>query len=267
MAKPKSMKDAPFARSIGAELKAAGSRSEAISASDKKNYAERLSRALSARVANQLRRDFPAILPDADGKGQESRARSSKGYKKLDVNYSTPELGLGLGVSIKTINFADGKTKRYTKNYTRADGELRAEASDYHERQPYAVMAALIFLPADSCDDGDPKGRAPSSFGQAVTIFRFRAGRQKPLDPSLLFERVFIGLYEIEESRFGDIEFFDVMDAPPKRGRPAKTLTFDQVVDQIVQTYDERNNPQFQWADAAPEPVVIPTEPSDDEED
>ena len=55
-------------------------------------------------------------------------------------------------MSIKTINFRDATTKRYTKNYTRADGELRAEASDYHERQPYAVMVAVIFLPIDACD-------------------------------------------------------------------------------------------------------------------
>jgi hypothetical protein len=126
-------------------------------------------------------------------------------------------------------------------------------------------MAALVFLPADSCHDG---GRSsPSSFGQAVTIFRFRAGRQKPVDPSLLFERVFIGLYETGEVGFGDVAFFDVMEAPPRRGRPAKTLTFDEVVVEITRTYDLRNNPQFQWADAAPEAVVIPTDASDDEED
>jgi hypothetical protein len=248
-------------------LGSAGDRAKAITATEKKNYAERLSRALANRVARELRATFPDILPSADGKGQESRARTSKGYKKLDVNYSTPELGLGLGISIKTINFIDAKTKRYTKNYTRADGELRAEASDYHERQPYAVMAALIFLPADSCDDGDPKGNAPSSFGQAVTIFRFRAGRLKPMDPSLLFERVFIGLYETGKPRFGEVAFFDVMDAPPKRGRPKKTLTFDEVIGEIVETYDARNRPQFRWADAEPEPVVLPTETSDDEEE
>jgi hypothetical protein len=126
--------------SIAEELHSAGNRATVATAaaSEKKNYAERLSRALANRVAQHLRSAFPNILPDADGKGQESQARTSKGYKRLDVNYSTPELGLGLGVSIKTINFTDGRSKRYTKNYTRADGELRAEASDYHERQPYA---------------------------------------------------------------------------------------------------------------------------------
>ena len=116
---------------------------------------------LALLFAQHLRGIFPEILPSKDGSGQESRARTSKGLKKLDVNYSTVQLGLGLGISIKTINFRDAGTRRYTKNYTRADGELRAEASDYHERQPYAVLIAVIFLPLDSCDDG---GRsAPSS--------------------------------------------------------------------------------------------------------
>jgi hypothetical protein len=96
----------------------------------KKNFAEALSRALALRIANALRPRFQGILPDAQERGQESRARSAKGFKKLDVNYSTLELGLALGVSIKTINFKDPRTNRYTKNYTRVDAELRAEASD-----------------------------------------------------------------------------------------------------------------------------------------
>ena len=85
---------------------------------DKKNYAELLSRALAQRFADALRSSFKGILPNPDGSGQESKARTGKGLKKLDVNYSTVELGLGLGVSIKTINFRDPKTRRYTKNYT-----------------------------------------------------------------------------------------------------------------------------------------------------
>ena len=92
----------------------------------KHGYAVALSRALALRFANGLRQQFPGILPTPTGAGQESNARTAKGVKKLDVNYSTIELGLGLGVSIKTINFRDAGTKRYTKNYTRADGELRA---------------------------------------------------------------------------------------------------------------------------------------------
>lgn len=129
------------------ELRSAGDRALAVTRADKKNYAEALSRKLAIRFANGLRPNFREILPDESGVGQESKARTAKGFKRLDVNYSRPEIGLGLGVSIKTINFRDPKTGRYTKNYTRVDGELRAEASDYHDRQPYAVMVAVVFIP------------------------------------------------------------------------------------------------------------------------
>ncbi len=183
------------------------------------------------------------------GKGKSSRARTAKGFKKLDVNYSKPEIGLGLGVSIKTLNFRDAKSNRYTKNYTRIDNELRAEAHDYHERQPYAVMVAVVFLPVDSCNDASK--REPSSFGQAVRIFRLRSGRDKPSDSAFLFERIFIGLYEIEGPNRGDVTFFDVSETPPKAGRPSdrKLLSFDSLVVEIKRTYDERNYPPFEWAD------------------
>jgi hypothetical protein len=237
-----------------------------ISREQKKNYAEALSRQLAIRFANALRRQFPGILPDEKGAGQESKARTAKGVKKLDVNYSTVELGLGLGVSIKTINFRDASTKRYTKNYRRVDGELRAEASDYHVRQPYAVMIGVVFLPYDCCDDGR---RDPSSFGQAIQVFRFRADRCEPDDDPNLFERVFIGLYETDADRFGDVAFFDVIEAPRKHGRPTRTLTFAELVEEIRRTYDERNSPVFEWADAAPEilsePVTDPDEDSEEE--
>ena len=217
---------------------------------DKKNYAERFSRSLSTAFANALRAGFPGIKPDPDGGGQESNARTAKGVKKLDVNYSTPELGLGLGVSIKTLNFRDGRTARYTKNYTRIDNELRAEAIDYHRRQPYAVMVGVIFLPADSVDDG--KGSDPiSSFGGAVKIFRHRAGRVEPDQEPELFELVLIGLYQHDGDSAGDVAFFDVMTPPPKNRKPDSDslLSFEGAVAAITAVYDQRNNPAFIWAD------------------
>jgi hypothetical protein len=221
-------------------------------ATDKKNYAERLSRALSMLFANKLRLSFPGILPDERGGGQESRARTGKGFKKLDVNYSTLELGLGLGVSIKTLNFPDGKTRRFTKNYTRIDNELRAEAMDYHVRQPFAVLAGILFLPIESCDDAVGEGRgdgATSSFGSAVRHFRARSGRHDPGDLPDLFERFFIGLYDL--SKEGVTVFVDVAARPPRARRPAahETMELDRVVDEIVRTYDERNDPRFDWTD------------------
>ncbi len=215
---------------------------------EKKNYAERLSRAIATVVANALRKDFVGITPDAEGRRPEAPARTSKGPKKLDVNYSTSELGLGLGVSIKTINFPDKGSSRYTKNFTRADNELRAEAKDYHERQPYAVLVAAVFLPIEACLDGKT---GASSFGQAIRIFRHRANRKNPRNEQELFERAFVGLYEYEGECRGEVVFFDVMDKPPKHGAPKSPpgLTFTQFVREVVKTYDGRNKPAFEWAD------------------
>jgi hypothetical protein len=205
---------------------------------------------LATCLANALRSEFPGITPDETGARQESPARTSRGVKKLDVNYSTPELGLGLGVSIKTINFRDARSRRFTKNYSRNDNELRAEATDYHQRQPYAVLIALVFLPADSCDDA---GTEPSSFGSAVRYFRRRAGRSDPRDDADLFERVFVALYEHEGADRGTARFFDVDEAPPRDRRPNESegLALADLIVEIVATYEARNDPlaSFRWAD------------------
>jgi hypothetical protein len=116
-------------------------------------------------------------------------------------------------------------------------------------------MIALVFVPIDACDDGT---LAPSSFGGAVQTFRFRANRQNHDDAPTLFERVFIGLYETEQEKRGEVVFFDVMDAPPRNGRPRTTLSFAQVIAEIIATYDKRNHPVFEWADAEPERVTPP---------
>lgn len=260
-------REALFLDRIDRELNWAGDRDSvaARSATDKKNYAESLSRALSQRFADSLRSSFKGILPDVRGGGQESRARTGKGLKKLDVNYSTVELGLGLGVSIKTINFRDTRTKRYTKNYTRVDNELRAEAADYHERQPYAVLCAVVFLPLDACDDGVKS--APSSFGQAVQIFRYRGGREKPGDDVTLFERLLVGLYDSDRGDFGRVCFFDAMDDPPRKGRPSTSKSFQEALDAIVDAYDRRNKTKFKWADGGTEVLKSPPAESDDEDE
>ena len=252
---------------IERELLWAGDRNSvaAGSATDKKNYAETLSRALSQRFADALRETFAGILPDTGGAGQELRARTGKGLKKLDVNYSTVELGLGLGVSIKTINFRDAKTRRYTKNYTRVDNELRAEAADYHERQPYAVLCAVVFLPLDACDDGGKA--APSSFGQAIQIFRRRAGREKPVDDPTLFERILVGLYYSRVDHFGRVAFFDVMDDPPRLGKPRVLKSFKESIDAITDAFHSRNKTKFRWADGETEILANPPQEVSDEDD
>lgn len=219
-------------------------------------FGNRLSKALAVFVANGLRTNFKGILPLPDGTRSESRARTAKGFKKLDVNYSTAELGLGLGVSIKTINYRDPGTNRYTKNYSRVDNELRAEAMDYHQRQPFSVLVGLMFLPVDAADDaGTGKGEDAkaglSSFAAGVKYFRTRSPRESSRDDLDLFEGFYIGLYGFEGDERGELVFFDVAEAPPRARRPSSTeaLTYEEVLDRIRAVYDSRNNPPFAWVE------------------
>lgn len=217
----------------------------------KKNFAQRLSDLLALKVADGLRRDFPGILPTMVGDkrtGVESAARTVKGVKKLDINYSTVQLGLGLGVSIKTLNFRDAGSRRYTKNVTRIDNELRAEAGDYHERQPFAVLAAILFMPQDSASDAGNKANDFSSFAHAAITLRFRAGRSTPRDSPDLFERLYIALYDAEENTrdHGQVVCFDAGMPPPRRGMPRveRQMTLEQLLTDIKAAYDERNVPK-----------------------
>ena len=212
-------------------------------------YGRYLSDALAQVFANALRaHGFEGVLPDQHGRGLESRALTSQGFKKLDVNYSTTELGLGLGISIKSISFPDGSSGRYTKNYSRNDNELRAEAMDYHQRQPYSVLAACLFLPIDSCDDGaegtgDEAGI--SSFGAAAKYFARRSPRRRPDAEVDLFEKMYLGLYDED----GNAQFYDVESGlPPKDRRPScgETFSFAEMIDGVVAVYNERNNPAWE---------------------
>jgi hypothetical protein len=71
-----------------------------------------------------------------------------------------------------------------------------------------------------------------------------------PDDEVDLFERFFIGLYEHQGGKKGDLAFVDVMSPPPRNRRPtsSETLTLQDVLAEIRTTYDARNNPPFVWA-------------------
>lgn len=166
----------------------------------KHEYAVELSRRLAVTVADALRPDFSGIRPHGYGKGGESPTATGKGDLRLDVNYSTQKKGLALGVSIKTMNFRDGTSRRYTKNIRRIDKELRNEASDIHDRQPYAVLTAIVFMPEEICTDVGPRGR--TSFTHNYGVLQDRVGRVAQTDKNDLFEAIWIGLYCIERPVF-----------------------------------------------------------------
>jgi uncharacterized protein (UPF0254 family) len=236
-------------------LEASGPRPDGGNRNDKNAYATRFANAMAICIANGLRRrfrEFERIKPSPDGTGTESGALAVRGVKRLDVNFSDPKLGLGLGISLKSVHFRELEGARgYTHNMKRNDEELRTEASGYHQRQPYAVMVAVVFLPIDAYDvHQDARPERPSSFGAWVQYLRPLAGRNEPHEDIQKFERVFIGVYDPAGSA---MEFFDVTKPPPRTGRPRYCYSYEEFLDEVHTTFARRNSLEFQWAEDLPE--------------
>ena len=229
---------------------------------EKTNYAVRFADAM----ADELATDLSVLFPGIDASTART-APSSKGKKQLDINFSTPKLGLALGLSLKSVHIREGGgAGRYTHNMKRNDEELGIEATVYHERQPYAVMVAVLFLPFDSCTDAI---KGSSSFGSWVRSLRSRVGRSEPDDRISLFEKGYIALYEPDGS---DLCFFDIQSAPPKQGSPKRDgelqgsdgfprrlLTYEEFLKEIYQAYQRRNHTEFRWDDGEVE-ILTPSD-------
>lgn len=231
---------------------------------EKTKYAVRF----ADRMAEELAADLAPLFPGIEASTART-APSSKGKKQLDINFSTPKLGLALGISLKSVHIREGgNAGRYTHNMKRNDEELGIEATIYHERQPYAVMVAILFLPFDSCLDAKTK-TTPSSFGSWVRKLRARVGRSEPDDRTSLFEKGYIGLYEPDG---GALAFFDIQAAPPKQGIPRRDgelsgtdgfprrlLSYEELTGQIYAAYQQRNHTEFRWEDGEVE-ILSPEE-------
>jgi hypothetical protein len=206
---------------------------------------------------------------------------SASGKKQLDINFSTPDLGLALGISLKSVHIREATgSMRYTHNMKRNEEELRIEAAGYHKRQPYAVMVGVLFLPFDSC--ADAKGKATSSsFGSWVRHLRPYTGRDGPVDEGDRFERLYVALYDYDDP---DLRFFDVRAAPPKNAAPPRSgaplfaaggrsgdvpqrlLSYAEFLDEVYHAYLSRNSAEFAWSDGEEEPLA-PTEMEQGDED
>jgi hypothetical protein len=181
-------------------------RPEVSDSQDKKlKYASRF----AEHMADRFARDLKPRLKGIEASTKRS-AGSAKGPTQLDANFSTPAVGLALGISLKSVHVRDkGSGGRYTHNMKRNEEELRIEASGYHKRQPYAVMVGVLFLPFDSCDDAK---KGASSFGSWVRHLRPFTGRSKPAGDIDRFEKIYLALYESDGS---NLRFFDVAADPP----------------------------------------------------
>lgn len=229
-------------------------RADAVGA--KNQYAVRFADSMAQRIADDLFERLEDITAST-----KRTAGSVRGKKQLDINFSTPRLGLALGISLKSVHIRDvGGSGRYTHNMKRNEEELRIEASGYHKRQPYAVMIAVLFLPFDSTEDG--KKDHPSSFGSWVRHLRPYSGRQEPDDEIDKFEKIYIALYQPDGS---DLRFFDVQEAPPKNGRPIEALSYAEFLGDVYHEYLRRNHADFKWADGDEDPLEL--EPGNAEDD
>jgi hypothetical protein len=201
-------------------------------------YAAIFAKHFGKAIREALEPEFPGM------KSGETPSQAVLGVKRVDVNYSTPEAGLGFAVSLKSVHFGEqGDDSHFTHNIKRNDEELRVEATAHHLRQPYAVLVAVVVLPFTSCTDrpGDT-----SSFAAWVEHLWALKGRVEPDDPPDRFELVFVALYARNGS---ELLFFEVGGEPPascpKKGRPTQLLTFEQFLRRIKRTYYKRNGRDF----------------------
>jgi hypothetical protein len=95
-------------------------------------YAVIFAKQFSKVIAAALEPDFPGM------QSGETPSQAVGGVKRVDVNFSTPEAGLGFAVSLKSVHFGERNdgASHFTHNMKRNDEELRVEATAHHLRQP-----------------------------------------------------------------------------------------------------------------------------------
>ncbi len=192
---------------------------------------------MGSEVANALQASgFPGTVSG------EKLSQAVRGMKRVDVKYATPEAGLGLALSFKSVHFGEenGGDAYFIHNMKRNDEELRVEATGHHLRQPYAVMVAVVFLPLESCQDEDEQ----SSFASWVEYLWPLKGRIEAEDPPDRYELVFMGLYARDGSKLGFYEIGGQMPCP-RRGRPKELLSFTDFLVRVRKVYDIRNGRDF----------------------
>jgi hypothetical protein len=220
------------------ELRVARGKKPKPAVKESLSFAIYFAKYMSAEVAGAL----VAIDSDFVGvRSGENPSQAVRGPKRVDLNYSTPQAGLGLAMSFKSVHF--GEKSRgdadFIHNMKRNDEELRVEATEHHLRQPYAVMVAVVFLPFQSCTDFDT-----SSFGSWVEYLWPLKGRKATEDSPDRFELVFIGLYERDGSRLGFYEVGGAVECP-RTGEPKALLSLADFLKRAKAVYDQRNGKDF----------------------
>ncbi len=210
----------------------------------KRAYSEQMSAKVAVAIADELRqRGMKEARPSGPGdvgtSGAERRLAGGIGAKKVDVTWTTEESGLLLAISVKTINFRDGRSKNFQKNLTNRRGDMVGEALTLHRRFPYAVVAGLLFLDKDA--KSDQTRQRKSTFENAFPRLRIFTGRQDPAGRDEQFERLYLLL--VDANPFTPtLECYQVSD-------PTTALALDDVLDELVTLVAERNFDFYEASD------------------
>lgn len=228
-------------------LKSAGDKPpDNASASQKKAYSEKVSSVVARAIAEELRQrglagTRPALPGELDTSGAERRIAGGIGAKKVDVTWATEEAGLLLGISIKSINFRDRRSKNFQKNLTNRRGDMLFEAVTLHRRFPYAVLGGLFFLDKEAKDDQTPRRR--STFLNAHTRFQLFTGREDPGGRDEQYERLYIILLDASSSH-AHLEAYLV-------GEPECRVPMAKVLDELISVIAIRNPDFYECKDGS----------------
>lgn len=217
---------------------------DAARQADKKAYSETVSRLMALAFAEDLRRrgcaEVRPVAPGTPGdSGAERRMAGGIGAKKVDVTWATEESGLILGVSIKTINFRDAKTRNFQKNLTNRRADMLMEAVTLHRRFPYAVLAGFFFFDKEAACDGTDKRR--STLANAHTRLRMFTGRNDPAGRDEQYERLYL-LTVDAGAEGGGLTAWEV-------GRPDRPVSLADIFAGLTELVAERNPDFYESAD------------------
>jgi hypothetical protein len=161
------------------------------------------------------------------------------GAKKVDVTWATEEAGLLAAISIKTINFKDGRSGNFQKNLTNRRGDLLMEAVTLHRRFPYAVLAAFFFI--DSGAERDGTDRRRSTFRNAHPRLRLFTGRDDPSGREEQFEKFYLIAVDTTSVPI-DLRAYEV-------GKPDQIVAFDSIIDELLSQVAVRSLDLYSFED------------------
>lgn len=210
----------------------------------KKRYSELVSQKVALAIADELRhRGLKGARPAGEGEigdsGAERRMAGGLGAKKVDVTWATEESGLLLGISVKTINFRDSKTKNFQKNLVNRRGDMLMEAMTLHRRFPYAVLGALFFFDKGAATDNTKTRR--STFENAHARFQLFTGRSDPAGREEQFEKFYILLLEASPSS-AEIQAYEV-------GKKDQQIPLENILNELLQLAAQRNPDFYEFVD------------------